>query len=81
MRNQMYEKLDEDGIIAPGTRVSGGDVIVGMTEPLPDESDSLQPVNRRFVKRDASECLKKSEEGIVDSVMLTGTVCSSGLVL
>eukprot|EP00123_Amoebidium_parasiticum_P018024 comp24071_c0_seq1/m.43307 comp24071_c0_seq1/g.43307 ORF comp24071_c0_seq1/g.43307 comp24071_c0_seq1/m.43307 type:complete len:1218 (-) comp24071_c0_seq1:728-4381(-) len=71
MRNQMYEKLDDDGIIAPGTRVSGGDVIVGMTEPIIDDGDSLQVVNRRFTKRDASECLKKSEEGIIDSVMLT----------
>lgn len=68
MSHGTYDKLDEDGLAPPGSRVSGGDVIIGKTAPLaPDPAGGVM----RFSKKDCSTSLRQSESGMVDQVLLT----------
>ncbi|KAI8852979.1 DNA-directed RNA polymerase II subunit RPB2 [Chytridium lagenaria] len=71
LKQGTYEKLDADGLIEPGVRVSGDDIIIGKTEPLPLDAEELGQRTTNHTKRDASIPLKSTEHGIVDTVVLT----------
>lgn len=71
LKQGTYEKLDEDGLISPGVRVSGGDVIIGKTAPIPANNEELGQRTKFHTKRDASTTLRITENGIVDQVLLT----------
>ncbi|CDU24813.1 probable DNA-dependent RNA polymerase II RPB140 (RPB2) [Sporisorium scitamineum] len=71
MKHGTYDKIDADGFCAPGTRVSGDDVIIGKTAPLPPDSEELGMRSKLHTKKDASISLKSTENGIIDQVLLT----------
>jgi DNA-directed RNA polymerase II subunit RPB2 len=69
MKHGSYEKIGQDGLGNPGTRVSGDDVLIGKTIPHaitgPDGMHSV--LNRK----DESVCMRSNESGIIDTVMIT----------
>ncbi len=69
LKSGNYNKLDVDGLICPGTRVSGDDIIIGKVtsevEVLAQEAQSANP------RRDSSTACRHAESGIVDQVMMT----------
>jgi DNA-directed RNA polymerase II subunit RPB2 len=70
LRQGAYEKIEDDGFPAPGTRVTGDDIIIGKTAPL--LADNLEMGTRTTqTKKDVSSALKSTEQGIVDHVMVT----------
>jgi DNA-directed RNA polymerase II subunit RPB2 len=69
MKHGEYGKLDDDGLVAPGTRVSGDDVLIGKTTPL----DATTGMPSRYTKRDCSTSMKANENGIVDNVLISTT--------
>ena len=75
-RRDGYDKLDMDGIIMPSTRVSGDDIIIGKTDMIKIDSynnSRLDEIQNKITKpkKDVSILLRSSENGIIESVMLT----------
>lgn len=69
-----YDKLDEDGVVSVGVRVSENDIIIGKTAPNSISAASGGSSNAGetvLPRRDASLKLKANEGGIVDAVMRT----------
>ncbi len=71
MKLGTYEKLDDDGLVAPGVRVSGDDVIIGKVAPIAPDADELGQRTKAHEFRDVSTPLRSTENGIVDCVALT----------
>jgi len=71
LKQGTYDKLEADGIIAPGIRVSGNDIIIGKTCPINPDNQELGQRQAQHVKRDASTPLRSTESGIIDQVIFT----------
>jgi DNA-directed RNA polymerase II subunit RPB2 len=61
LKGGTYEKLEEDGIIAPGTRVSGNDIIIGKTTNLPPNNENEKKV-QKHTKMDCSGKTKNNKK-------------------
>lgn len=65
MRQGVYDKLDIDGLITPGWRVSGDDIVIGKVSKLQSSLEGKK------THQDASTALRRTENGAIDQVMLT----------
>lgn len=74
MKHGTYDKLDDDGIISPGSRVSGEDIIIGKTAPMAPDAEELGQRTKLHIKRDVSTPLRSTESGIIDQVLLTSSI-------
>ena len=68
MRLGSYEKVDCDGLVSPGVRVSGADVLIGKTSP--STISGKEQEQSCFAKRDASTAMRPNESGLVDQVKI-----------
>nr|UXY87780.1 DNA-directed RNA polymerase II second largest subunit [Cryptomonas curvata] len=68
-----YEKLDIDGLIYEGVKVSSEDIIIGKTVPFSiskDKTGLSQFQEFRKYRKDASTLIRNSESGVIDKVMI-----------
>lgn len=70
MKNCNYDKLGEDGLIYPGTHVNGDDILIGKVTPILDLEKSTKE-NPFYINKDSSIAMRRTESGVVDSVILT----------
>ncbi|XP_953007.1 DNA-directed RNA polymerase II subunit, putative [Theileria annulata] len=66
-----YSKLDNDGLIEPGSRVLGDDIIIGRSSPVESDPNNPQYTPEMNLRMDCSCCLRPNENGVVDNVLLT----------
>ena len=65
MKVACYDKLNEDGMVAVGTKLESGDILMGKTIATTEIGD----VNKKVIKRDRSIIYKHNEHAIVDAIM------------
>merc|ERR1712157_525926 len=73
IRHSNYQKLDVVGLIEPGCRVSGDDVLIGKTLDIIENDDAPQEA-KKYKRSDCSILAKPTEQSIVDQVMLSENV-------
>ena len=73
-REEVYEHLDEDGIVNPETEVDSDDVIVGKTSPPKFLGGGGEEMKMGLAdRRETSLTVRHGEEGVIDKVMLSET--------
>ncbi len=75
---EAYRNIDENGMIAPETFVTGGDVLIGKTSP-PRFMEEEQQISIQK-RRESSVTTRPGESGYVDSVILTVSENNSRLL-
>jgi len=66
-----YRLLEDDGIVATESHVSGGDILIGKTSPPRFMEEYRDQESRGPYRRDTSIGVRPSESGVVDTSVLT----------
>nr|AIF11684.1 DNA-directed RNA polymerase subunit B (rpoB) [uncultured marine thaumarchaeote KM3_53_D03]AIF17426.1 DNA-directed RNA polymerase subunit B (rpoB) [uncultured marine thaumarchaeote KM3_77_E10] len=66
-----YRLLEDDGVIASESAVSGGDILIGKTSPPRFMEEYRELESRGPYRRDTSIGVRPSETGVVDTIVLT----------
>ena len=65
-----YTKLDHDGLILPGSRVLGEDIVIGKLMDLPKDQAN-EPRMAAYSNKDNSTAMRPSETGVIHDVMVS----------